>query len=68
MLTVGDTLTLEDGKEVKILSIEAGPEYESVYNLQVDGVHTYFADGVRVHNDGCGSGDGDIAPDYGGGK
>lgn len=68
MLKVGDTLTLEDGREVAILNIGAGPEYESVYNLQVDDVHTYFADGVRVHNDGCGSGDGDIAPDNCGGK
>lgn len=58
MLNVGDVLTLEDGREVAILNIEAGPEYESVYNLQVDNVHTYFADGIRVHNDGCGSGDG----------
>ena len=69
MLKIDDVLTLEDGKEAKILNIEAGPHYESVYNLQVDGVHTYFADKVRVHNDdgGDGAGAGDGAAGGGGG-
>ncbi len=50
MLVVGDILTLEDGSESVIEKIESGPEYDFVYNLTVEGVHTYFADGVRVHN------------------
>ena len=50
MLVVGDVLTLEDGSESVIEKIESGPEYDFVYNLTVEGVHTYFADGVRVHN------------------
>lgn len=50
MLVVGDILTLEDGSESVIEKIEPGPEYDFVYNLTVEGVHTYFADGVRVHN------------------
>ena len=68
---MGDVLTLEDGSESVIEKIESGPEYDFVYNLTVEGVHTYFADGVRVHNrngsfliptasadDGDGGGDG----------
>lgn len=50
MLVVGDILTLEDGSESVIEKIESGPEYDFVYNLTVEGVHTYFADRVRVHN------------------
>ena len=50
MLVVGDILTLEDGSESVIKKIEPGPEYDFVYNLTVEGVHTYFADGIRVHN------------------
>lgn len=60
MLEVGDVMTMEDGKEVAITKIDKGPEYDFVYNLGVENVHTYFADGVRVHNSGDGgcSGDG----------
>lgn len=49
-LVVGDVLTMEDGSESVIERIERGSEYDFVYNLTVEGVHTYFADGVRVHN------------------
>jgi len=54
MLQVGDVLTLEDGTESKITKIEKGPAYDFVYNLEVEKVHTYLADGVRVHNYGAG--------------
>jgi len=54
MLQVGDRLTLENGEESLITAIEAGPEYDFVYNLEVENVHTYFADGIRVHNSGGG--------------
>jgi hypothetical protein len=47
--SVGDTLTLENGDTSKIVSIEDGPEYDFVYNLEVEDVHTYIAGGVRVH-------------------
>lgn len=49
-LIVGDILTTESGEEVKIINIEKGPEYDFVYNLEVDGVHTYNANSIRVHN------------------
>ena len=80
MLLVGDILTMEDGSESVIEKIEPGPEYDFVYNLTVEGVHTYFADGVRVHNrngsfliptasadDGDGDGDGGGGGGGGGG-
>lgn len=54
---VGDVLTLLDGSTVAVTSVVPGPEYDFVYNLEVEGVHTYFADGVRVHN-GDSGGDG----------
>lgn len=61
MLETGDLLTLADGSESKITRIEKGPDYDFVYNLEVESVHTYFAGGVRVHNSGgggcCGGGD-----------
>lgn len=59
MLEAGDVLTLENGEEAAITKIDKGPEYDFVYNLGVENVHTYFASGIRVHNDGgdC-SGDG----------
>ncbi len=50
LFEVGDVLVLEDGTTSVITKIEQGPEYDFVYNLTVEGVHTYFADGVRVHN------------------
>ncbi len=58
-LKVGDIFTMEDGEESEILKIEDGPEYDFVYDITVEGVHTYFANGVMVHNtDGGGGGDG----------
>ncbi len=53
-LQIGDKLTMEDGEEITITGIEKGPEYDFVYNLEVENAHTYFADGVRVHNSGAG--------------
>lgn len=53
-LSVGDLLTMEDGSTSKIVAIEPGESYESVYNFEVDNTHTYLAEGVRVHNSGAG--------------
>lgn len=53
-LQIGDALTIENGEESAITGIEKGPEYDFVYNLEVENVHTYFASGVRVHNSGAG--------------
>lgn len=57
MLAVGDVLTMADGEESKIVKIENGSEYDFVYDISVERVHTYFADGVMVHNYGDSAGD-----------
>lgn len=56
MLAVGDVLTMANGEESRITKIEDGPEYDFVYDISVEEVHTYFADGVMVHNLGDGGG------------
>lgn len=50
-LQVGDHLLLEDGKTVEITSLEIVAKHrsEKLYNLQVDGDHTFVANGVVVH-------------------
>ena len=56
-LVSGDELLMEDGQRVyvKEVRIEKLAENIKVYNLEVDGWHTYFvAGGVLVHN-GCGN-------------
>lgn len=54
LLQVGDELTMHDGTKTKIIEISEGEDYECVYDLSVESVHTYIADGVRVHNSGAG--------------
>ncbi len=50
MLKTGDVLTMESGEESTITEVLSGPQYDYVYNIEVDKVHTYNAEGVRVHN------------------
>jgi len=50
-LRLGDTLTTTDGT-VSISSIEEAPRIPQVYNLRVYPDHTYFANGIKVHNKG----------------
>lgn len=47
---IGDKLTDIDGQSVMIESIEFIDRKAPVYNLTVQGAHTYFADGMYVHN------------------
>ena len=54
-LKAGDELLSEDGKKVKVseVKVEKLAEEITVYNLELDEVHTYYvAGGVLVHN-GC---------------
>lgn len=53
-LEVGDILWTQYGDQVTITAIEAGDEYDFVYNFEVEDLHTYIADGIRVHNGGGG--------------
>lgn len=47
---VGDVLTDSQGKKVFIESIEWQRGKVQVYNLEIEGYHTYFAGNVWVHN------------------
>lgn len=53
-LKVDDVLYTEEGEEVVIEKIEAGEEYDFVYNFEVEDLHTYIAGQIRVHNGGGG--------------
>ena len=56
-LKAGDEVLSEDGKKAKVseVKVEKLAEEITVYNLELDEVHTYFvAGGVLVHNE-CGT-------------
>lgn len=57
-LQSGDLLLLADGSTVKVDQVSERSAVQSVHNLTVDGIHTYFVvagdNEVLVHN--CGSG------------
>lgn len=53
----GDTLLGVDGNPVPVTSVEWVLGKTSVYNLEIEGTHTYFVDDLYVHNQkGDGSG------------
>ena len=49
-LAVGDEIMKHDGTFFTITALEAKPVETTVYNLDVNGSHDYFADGFHVHN------------------
>jgi hypothetical protein len=53
-LTPGDIIYNDNGQEVIVINITFIGEYDYVYNLEVEELHTYIADGIRVHNGGGG--------------
>ncbi len=50
-IQIGDTLLDDKGRKLKVNSIEWQTEKVSVYNLLVENYHSYFANGIWVHND-----------------
>ncbi|MCY9765424.1 HINT domain-containing protein, partial [Paenibacillus alvei] len=54
-LRVGDLLVQSDGNTLKADSIKLERRQAKVYNLRVDGFHTYFVSdlGIWVHNTNC---------------
>ena len=48
---VGDRIVNAHGETVRLTSIERNHELLTVYNLHLDGPHTFFANGVYVHNE-----------------
>jgi len=51
-LTVGDRLTLLGGGSRDVLSVEVVNRGVRVYNIEVGTDHTFFANGILVHNKG----------------
>ncbi len=47
---IGDTLKDSKNNDVAIKSIKKVTQPSQVYNLEVEGTHTYYADGILVHN------------------
>jgi len=54
-MKVGDILLTDSGDYEVINRIETVTENRKVFNFEVAGLHTYFADGIYVHNDKGGS-------------
>lgn len=50
-IQTGDSLTNSQGNLVKVTSIEWQKGKTNVYNLEVEKYHTFFANGVWVHNE-----------------
>src|SRR3989344_8518334 len=50
-IAAGDLLIGLDGQSVEVRSVEWVLDHKTVYNLEVEDFHTYFAGGVWVHND-----------------
>jgi len=53
---IGDIMSGINGKEIKVYSIKPISAPTDVYNFEVEGKHTYIADGFYVHNDKGGDG------------
>jgi hypothetical protein len=51
-IRVGDTLVGLDGTAVPVNSVESVDYGVRVFNITVSGNHTFFADGILVHNKG----------------
>ena len=49
-LSIGDKILHVDGVEHTIETIELSNEPVTVYNIEVENTHNYFAEGYLVHN------------------
>lgn len=56
-IQIGDVLTNSGDKKIKVDSIEWQRGKTVVYNLETEKYHTYFADGIWVHNQKGGGSD-----------
>lgn len=54
-LQAGDVLITRDGSAARVDSIRSPPGPRTVYNLEVEGAHTYYVSSARVlvHNNPC---------------
>jgi hypothetical protein len=52
-LECGDTLLTVEGQLAEVVAVDLDSWPTRIYNLEVEHSHTYFADGVWVHNNSC---------------
>lgn len=52
-LELGDTVDSLDGTPIPIVGIQRNERASEVFNLEVDGTFTYFANGIWVYNNSC---------------
>jgi len=55
-IEIGDMLVAQNGKPEKVISFGFVQEWGLVYNIELEDYHTYFADGIYVHNEEKGGG------------
>ncbi|MDI6603059.1 MAG: polymorphic toxin-type HINT domain-containing protein, partial [Patescibacteria group bacterium] len=55
-IKIGDRFIAKNGVAAEVISVEFVPEWGLVYNIELENYHTYFADGVYVHNEEKGAG------------
>lgn len=55
-IKIGDILLDTDGNLEKVNSVIYVPEWLIVYNIELENYHTFFADGIYVHNEEKGGG------------
>jgi len=55
-IKIGDTLLTSNATKEKVTSLKFVPEWTLVYNIELDKYHTYFANGIYVHNEEKGGG------------
>jgi len=55
LVRLGDIVITEYGEE-KVHSVRTFSEWRKVYNIEITGAHTFFADGIYVHNQEKGGG------------
>ena len=49
-LSPGDRIVRDDGRDETFAGRDPVPGQRTVYNIEVEGLHTYVAEGYRVHN------------------
>ena len=49
-LKIGDKLLHKNGKKVKVKTLKKFDKPMTIYNIEVEGEHNYYADGLLVHN------------------
>jgi len=55
-IKIGDFLLTQDGVKERVITLKYVPEWLLVYNIELNNYHTFFAEGIYVHNEEKGAG------------